>query len=266
MKKPDRFKFGAAMGMAAALVFYAGTGAWAQLDTDVPGGHIKIQTALETDWGVTTAGKNNRNNNNNNIPGSGQGFSTDGNDLQAAIGRIDPLLTFRANDDIAEAMWLDNADVYLHVRFWATPCSSLMARASQEFGQGAYKTPGVRGIPATDGQPTSASMSTRLKPTRPISICARDLLRLRLGKQQVVYGEELGCRRWTRSILSTSPSSRLLRHRRAGILRHAHRGMDGQTFLPASGFLTRWESTIQLSRAGSAPTSSPPTFAALGRR
>ena len=71
MKKPDRFKFGAALGLAAALVFYAGTGAWAQLDTDVPGGHIKLQTALETEWGVTTAGKNNRANNNNHLPGSG---------------------------------------------------------------------------------------------------------------------------------------------------------------------------------------------------
>ena len=47
MKKPDRLKLGAAMGMALALVFYAGTGAWAQLDTDLPGGHLKIQTALE---------------------------------------------------------------------------------------------------------------------------------------------------------------------------------------------------------------------------
>ncbi len=57
MKKRDRFKFGTVMGMAAALVFYAGTGAWAQLDTDVPGGHIKIQTALETDWGVQHCGQ-----------------------------------------------------------------------------------------------------------------------------------------------------------------------------------------------------------------
>ena len=89
MKKPDRLTLGAALGMAAALVFYAGTGAWAQLDTDTPGGHLKIQTAIETDWGVHTAGKDNRNNNNNNIPGSGQGFSTNGNDLQYAVGRLD---------------------------------------------------------------------------------------------------------------------------------------------------------------------------------
>jgi hypothetical protein len=94
MKKPGRLKFGAVMRIAVALVFYAGTRAWAQLDTDVPLGHIKIQTALETDWAVHTAGKDNRNNNNSNIPGSGQGFSTNGNDLQAAVGRIDPLITF----------------------------------------------------------------------------------------------------------------------------------------------------------------------------
>jgi hypothetical protein len=109
MKKLGRLKFGAIMGIAVALVFYAGTGAWAQLDTDVPLGHIKIQTALETDWAVSTAGKNNRNNNNNNIPGSGQGFSTNGDELQAAVGRIDPTMTFRTRDDVAEAMGLDNA-------------------------------------------------------------------------------------------------------------------------------------------------------------
>src|SRR6185437_6421066 len=112
MKKPDRVKFGAALGMAMALIFYAGSGAWAQLDTDVPGGHLKVQTALETDWGVHTAGKDNRNNNNNNIPGSGQGYSTNGNNLQAAVGRIDPLITFRTSDSISEAMGLDNLDVY----------------------------------------------------------------------------------------------------------------------------------------------------------
>jgi hypothetical protein len=55
MKKLGRLKFGAIMGIAVALVFYAGTGAWAQLDTDVPLGHIKLQTALETDWAVSTA-------------------------------------------------------------------------------------------------------------------------------------------------------------------------------------------------------------------
>ena len=82
-----------------------------------PAAISRLQTALETEWGVTTAGKNNRANNNNHLPGSGQGYSTDGNDLQAAIGRIDPLLTFRANDDTAEALWLDNADVYIHGRF-----------------------------------------------------------------------------------------------------------------------------------------------------
>jgi hypothetical protein len=136
MKKPDRLKFGAAMGMALALVFYAGTGAWAQLHTDVPLGHIKIQTALETDWAVHTAGKDNRNNNNNNIPGSGQGFSTNGNDLQAAVGRIDPLITFRTRDDVAEAMRLDNVDVYLHFRFWGDAEQFINGPSIYEVGQG----------------------------------------------------------------------------------------------------------------------------------
>ncbi len=136
MKKPDRLKFGAVMGIEAALAFHAGTGAWAQLDTDVPLGHIKIQTALETDWAVHTAGKDNRNNNNNNIPGSGQGFSTNGNDLQAAVGRIDPLITFRTRDDVAEAMRLDNVDVYLHFRFWGDAEQFINGPSIYEVGQG----------------------------------------------------------------------------------------------------------------------------------
>ncbi len=192
MKKPDRFKFGAALGLAAALVFYAGTGAWAQLDTDVPGGHIKLQTALETEWGVTTAGKNNRANNNNHLPGSGQGYSTDGNDLQAAIGRIDPLLTYRANDNTAEALWLDNADVYIHGRFMGDALQFINGPSIQEFSQGTYKTPGVTRYPGDGWTAYIREHEYMAGFNEAYADLRKGPFALRLGKQQIVYGEELG--------------------------------------------------------------------------
>ena len=192
MKKPDRLKLGAVMGIAAALIFYAGTGAWAQLDTDVPAGHIKIQTALETDWGVSTAGKSNRNNNNNNIPGSGQGFSTNGSELQAAVGRIDPTITFRTRDDIAEAMGLDNADVYLHFRYWADAEQFINGPSIYEVGQGAYLTPGSARYPGDAWSARVSEHEYEAEANEAYIDLRKGPFALRLGKQQVVYGEELG--------------------------------------------------------------------------
>jgi hypothetical protein len=192
MKKPDRLKLGAVMGIAAALIFYAGTGAWAQLDTDVPGGHLKIQTSLETDWGVHTAGKDNRNNNNNNIPGSGQGFSTNGNDLQAAVGRIDPLITFRMRDDVAEAMGLDDADLYLHFRYWADAEQFINGPSIYEVGQGAYLTPGSARYPGDAWSARVSEHEYEAEANEAYIDLRKGPFALRLGKQQVVYGEELG--------------------------------------------------------------------------
>jgi hypothetical protein len=192
MKKPDRLKFGAAMGMALALVFYAGTGAWAQLDTDLPGGHLKIQTALETDWGVSTAGKPNRNNNNNHVPGSGQGLSTDGNDLQSANGRVEPLMTFRADDATAGALWLDNADVYVHLRFWGDVAQLINGPHVNTVGQGDYTTPGVSRYPGDAWAARVSEHEYEADAAEAYIDLRKGPFSLRLGKQQVVYGEELG--------------------------------------------------------------------------
>jgi hypothetical protein len=192
MKKPDRLMLGAAVGMAAALVFYAGSGAWAQLDTDTPGGHLKIQTAIETDWGVHTAGKDNRNNNNNNIPGSGQGFSTNGNDLQYAVGRLDSTLTFRTRDDIAEATGLDNADVYLHLRYWGDAAQLINGPSTFAVGQGTYASPGIARYPGDAWSARISEHEYEAEANEAYIDLRKGPFALRLGKQQVVYGEELG--------------------------------------------------------------------------
>jgi hypothetical protein len=192
MKKLERVKLVAAMGIAAALVFYAGAGAWAQLDTDTPGGHLKIQTALETDWAVRTAGDNNRNNNNNHIPGSGQGFSTDGNDLEYAVGRIDPLVTFRTTDEITSALGLDNADVYLHFRYWGDAAQLINGPRTFAVGQGAYATPGQARYPGDGWSARISEHEYEAEANEAYIDLRKGPFALRLGKQQVVYGEELG--------------------------------------------------------------------------
>jgi hypothetical protein len=192
MKKPDKFKFGAAMAMAMALVFYAGTGAWAQLDTDVPGGHIKLQTALETEWGIHTAGKDNRNNNNNHIPGSGQGLSTDGNDVQAAVGRIDPLITYRGSDELSRMMGLDNFDAYVHLRFLGDAANLINGPSVYEFGRGAYHTPGQSRYPGDAWSAYVGEHEYEFDVNEAYLDFRKGPVALRLGKQQIVYGEELG--------------------------------------------------------------------------
>ncbi len=192
MKKPDRLKLGAVMGIAAALIFYAGTGAWAQLDTDLPGGHLKIQSTLETEWGISTAGRGNRNNDNNNIPGSGQGFSTDGDSVQAAVGRIDSLATFRARDDVAEAIGLDDADLYIHLRFLGDAANLINGPSAYEFGRGAYYTPGQSRYPGDLWSAYIGEHEYESDANEAYIDLRKGPFALRLGKQQVVYGEELG--------------------------------------------------------------------------
>jgi hypothetical protein len=192
MKKPDKFKFGAAMAMATALVLYAGAGAWAQLDTDVPAGHIKLQTSLETDWGVRTAGKNNRNNNNNHVPGSGQGLSTDGNDLESANGRVEPLITFHTRDDVAQMMWVDNADLYVHLRFWGDVAQLINGPRVNTVGQGDYATPGVSRYPGDAWAARISEHEYEADAAEAYIDLRKGPFALRLGKQQIVYGEELG--------------------------------------------------------------------------
>lgn len=192
MKKPDKFKFGAAMVMATALMLYAGTGAWAQIDTDVPGGHIKLQTSVETDWAVKTAGKNNRNNNNNHVPGSAQGLSTDGNDLQSANGRIEPFITYRVRDDVAQSMWLDDADAYLHLRFWGDVAQLINGPHVNTVGQGDYATPGVSRYPGDAWAARVSEHEYEADAAEAYIDLRKGPVALRLGKQYIVYGEELG--------------------------------------------------------------------------
>src|SRR5580704_2370317 len=126
------------------------------------------------------------------FPAADRGFSTNGDELQADVGRIDPTMTFRTRDDVAEAMGLDNADVYLHFRYWADAEQFINGPSIYEVGQGAYLTPGSARYP---GDAWSARISEHEYEAE-ANLAYIDLRKgpfaLRLGKQQVVYGEELG--------------------------------------------------------------------------
>ncbi|HZO83232.1 MAG TPA: DUF1302 family protein [Candidatus Binataceae bacterium] len=192
MRKPDRFKLRTALAMAAGLALCVGTRAQAQIDTDVPGGHLKVQTSLETDWGFHTAGEDNRNNNNNNIPGSGQALSTNGDVIQAGVLRADPLITYRLNNDTAQALFVDNADVYIHGRYWADLAQFINGPRVYEVGQGTYSTPGVAHYPGDGWSARISEHEYEADAAEAYIDLRKGPWALRLGKQQVVYGEELG--------------------------------------------------------------------------
>jgi len=83
------------------------------------------------------------------------------NDLQSANGRIEPLITLRANDETAGSLWLDNADAYVHLRYWGDAAQLSNGPHVNTVGQGAYATRVFHDIRRTDGQHASASTSTR---------------------------------------------------------------------------------------------------------
>lgn len=172
----------------AAAMFLAATGsAFAQESTDIGGVHLDIQNVVETDWGLSTAGEDNPFNNNNHVPGSGQGLSSDNSTLSNAVFRQDSLLNARVAPEAAGMIGLDNIEGFIHERFYSDiapkidhylPDVNLMnyQRAYRGNGWGAYV-----GGHEYEFDAAEAYTDWRKGP-----------LWLRLGKQYIVYGEELG--------------------------------------------------------------------------
>ncbi len=181
---------------AAALIFVAAAPAFAQESIDFHHVHIDLQNAVETDWALSTAGKNNPYNNNSSsgvqcpdhsTSAAGCSASTNGNTFNLAAFRYDGLLNGRVDSDIANRVGLDNWDFFIHARVWtniAPYVDGNMPKISEmDYGQ---KYPG-NGWSATAAQNEwemdAASAYTDLRKGR---------WWLRLGKQQIVYGQELG--------------------------------------------------------------------------
>ena len=141
---------------------------------------------------MSTAGTNNRNNNNNNIPGSGQGFSTNGDDLQAAVGRVDP------TSPSARAMtlprrWGWTTPIFISISgFGADATQFINGPSIYEVGQGAYLTPGSARYPGDAWSARISEHEYEAEANEAYIDLRKGPFALRLGKQQVVYGEELG--------------------------------------------------------------------------
>lgn len=181
---------------AAALIFVAAAPAFAQESIDFHHIHIDLQNAVETDWALSTAGKNNPYNNNSvagvqcpdhSTSAPGCSASTNGNTFNLAAFRYDGLLNGRVDSDIANRVGLDNWDFFIHARVWtniAPYVDGNMPKISEmDYGQ---KYPGNGWSAAStqnEWEMDAASAYTDLRKGR---------WWLRLGKQQIVYGQELG--------------------------------------------------------------------------
>ena len=74
-------------------------------------------------------------------------------DESRRVKRVVSTLTFRTRDDIAEAMGFDNADVYLHLRYWGDAAQLINGPSTFAVGQGTYASPGIARYPGDWPQP-----------------------------------------------------------------------------------------------------------------
>jgi uncharacterized protein DUF1302 len=89
-------------------------------------------------------------------------------------------------------MCLDNVDVDLHFRFWGDAEQFINGPSIYEVGQGAYLRPGSARYPGDGWSARISEHEYEAEANEAYIDLRRGPFALRLGKQQVVYGEELG--------------------------------------------------------------------------
>jgi len=173
--------------IAAGFIALAGGPALAQQGIDIGGAHLDLQNAIETDWSLSTAAKNNQFNDNAGYKGSGQKASTDGNTLNLAAFRLDTLANMRLSSSQAEAFGLDNVEAFVHGRFWSditTFIDGHIPHVNMENNAQHY--------PGNGWQSAVFEKEYLLDAAEAYSDLRKGPLWLRLGKQQIVYGQEVG--------------------------------------------------------------------------
>jgi len=173
--------------MAAGFIALAGGPALAQQGLDIGGAHLDLQNAIETDWSLSTASKNNPYNDNSGMPGSGQGNSTDGNTMNLAAFRFDSLVNLRLSSSQAEAFGLDNVEAFVHGRFWSD-ITHWVDGHIPHVNMENY----AQHYPGNGWQSAIFEKEYLLDAAECYTDLRKGPLWLRLGKQQIVYGQEVG--------------------------------------------------------------------------
>jgi hypothetical protein len=181
---------------AATLILIAIPPVFAQESLDLGPVHIDVQNAAETDWAISTAGKNNVFNNNSTLgihcPSEGHnafgcGLSTNGNSFNIVAFRYDGLLNGRISSDTAEMFGLDNWDFFVHARTW-TNIAPYVDGDMPTIPEDKY----MQRYPGDAWTATVAQNEWELDAAEAYTDLRKGRLWVRLGKQQMVYGEELG--------------------------------------------------------------------------
>jgi hypothetical protein len=150
-----------------------------------------MQNVAETDWAISTAGKGNSFNSNfkkcENHSQPGCGLSTSGNSWNLMAYRLDTLLSLKLSNGQSEALGLDGVEAFVHGRFWSDVAPYVDGALP------AINAEGFRQRYAGSGWAAQvAEHEYELDAAEAYLDLHRGPLWIRLGKQQIVYGEELG--------------------------------------------------------------------------
>ena len=152
---------------------------------------IGMQNVAETDWAISTAGKGNSFNSNfkkcANHSQPGCGLATSGNSWNLMAYRFDSLLSLKLSNAQSEALGLDGVEAFVHGRFWSDIAPYVDGALP------AINAEGFRQRYAGNGWAAQvAEHEYELDAAEAYLDLHRGPLWIRLGKQQIVYGEELG--------------------------------------------------------------------------
>jgi Protein of unknown function (DUF1302) len=155
------------------------------------GDNVSMQNVAETDWAISTAAKGNSFNSNfQNCAGHAQrgcGLATSSNSWNLMAYRLDTMIGLRLDPTQADALGLDSVEAFVHGRFW----SDIAPYADGALP--AINAEGFRQRYAGNGWAAQiAEHEYEIDAAEAYVDLHKGPVWLRLGKQQIVFGEELG--------------------------------------------------------------------------
>ncbi len=155
------------------------------------GDNVRVQNVAETDWAISTAGKGNSYNSNfQNCTAHSQkgcGLSTNDNSWNLMAYRLDTMIGVRLSPSQADALGLDSVEAFVHARLWSDIAPNVDGSLP------AINAEGFRQRYAGNGWAAQiAEHEYELDAAEAYVDLHRGPFWVRLGKQQIVYGEELG--------------------------------------------------------------------------